>query len=540
MKRILTGLLLFLNASLLFAVDVTIDTSKDRTKISPYIYGVNQDIARDTNYTARRLGGNRMTGYNWENNASNAGSDWQQSSDNYLADWANVTGDQDKAGAVLTTFHDKSLTLNAYSIITLPLAGYVSKDKNGPVGVKEIAPSDRWAKVIFTKGKELSLEPDKNDGFVYVDEEVNFLVNKYGKADTSTGVKGYSLDNEPDIWSTTHPRLHQNKVGAQEYVQLSIDAASAVKKIDPSAEIYGPASYGFNGFRTFQDAPDYIKPYYVYGWYLAYYLEKLNEASKAKGMRLLDALDVHWYPEASTNGKRIVFTQAAGVAEETAEARVQAPRSLWDPNYIETSWICASGHCPIRLIPKLNEMIDKYYPGTKLAFTEYEYGAGYHPSGGIAEADVLGIFGKYGVYMANYWMAELGAYTLAGFRLYRNYDGNSGKYGDTNIKADTSDVAKITTYASIEGNDETNLHIIIINKDLINTTMVRIVIKSDQIYQTGKAYGFDKLSQAKITRRQDIDKIINNTFTLEMPALSAYHVILASSGVKKKIVKDNM
>lgn len=532
MKKTLFLLITTLFTVFLSAVDVKIDTAKDRTPISPYIYGTNQDIARDTNYTARRLGGNRMTGYNWENNASNAGNDWQHSSDSYLTDWANVPGDNNAAGALLTTFHDKSLTMNTYTIITLPLAGYVSKDKNGPVTPKEMAPSERWAKVVFEKGKELSLEPDKNDGFVFLDEEVNFLVNKYGKADTATGVKGYSLDNEADLWASTHPRLHPAKVGADEFVKLSIDAATAIKKIDPKAETYGPASYGFNGFRTFQDAPDYIKNYYVYGWYLAYYLAKLEEASKAKGVRLLDALDVHWYPEASANGKRIVFSQ--GTADETAQARVQAPRSLWDPEYTESSWICSSGNCPIQLIPQLKEMIKKYSPGTKLAFTEYEYGAGHHPSGGIAQADVLGIFGKYGVYMANYWLVELGAYTLAGFRLYRNYDGNNGTYGDTNVKADTSDVEKITTYASIEGKDDKKLHVILINKDLSNTTTARVAISSKQMYKTGKAYGFDKSTDAKITLRQDLTDIKNNTFSVDMPPLSAYHVVLVSAGIKRK------
>lgn len=527
MKKTLFFVLIILIFPALYAVDVKIDTSKERSAISPYIYGTNQDIARDTNYTARRLGGNRMTGYNWENNASNAGNDWQHSSDNYMAEWVNVSGDQDRAGAVLTTFHDKSLSINAYTIITLPLAGYVAKDKNGPVTVSEKSPSDRWAKVEFSKGKEFSMDPDKNDGIVYVDEEVNFLVDKYGKAKTPTGVKGYALDNEPDIWASTHPRLHQNKIGADELIKISAQEAAAVKKVDPFAEIYGPASYGFNGFRTLQDAPDYVKQYWVYGWYLAYYLAKMNEASKEKGIRLLDALDVHWYPEATGGGKRIVFTQGAGVADATAEARVQAPRSLWDPDYTENSWICSSGNCPIRLIPQLKEMINKYYPGTKLAFTEYEFGAGYHPSGGIAEADVLGIFGKYGVYMANYWLVELGAYTLAGFRLYRNYDGSNGMYGDTNVKASTSDIEKLTTYASIEGKDDSKLHVILINKEISNTTTARVSISSKPAYKTGKVYGFDRSTDAKITLRQEITGIKNNTFSVEMPPLSAYHVVLS-------------
>src|SRR5690348_14783039 len=65
-------------------VTFTIDTSAERTPISPYIYGTNQDLSGTERWTLRRFGGNRTTGYNWENNASNAGSDWQQSSDDFM------------------------------------------------------------------------------------------------------------------------------------------------------------------------------------------------------------------------------------------------------------------------------------------------------------------------------------------------------------------------------------------------------------------------------------------------------------------------
>ena len=35
--------------------------------------------------------------------------------------------------------------------------------------------------------------------------------------------------------------------------------------------------------------------------------------------------------------------------------------------------------------------------------TEYNFGAGDHISGGLAQADVLGIFGREGLYLGNYW-----------------------------------------------------------------------------------------------------------------------------------------
>jgi len=510
----------------IFAVDITINTESNNTPISPYIYGINQDIAPDVKITSRRLGGNRMTGYNWENNASNAGSDWQHYSDNYMMDWLNEPGiNNEEPGKLITVFHERSLSKNAYSLITLQLAGYVAKDKNGPVSQQETAPSKRWATVVFEKGGDLNLNPDKNDDYVYLDEELNFLINKFGSANTPTGIKGYVLDNEPDLWASTHPRIHPQKTGVEEYIQKSISAAKVVKKKDPNADVFGPASYGFNGFRTFQDAPDFYEARWKYDWFLAYYLARMKEASDKDGIRLLDVLDVHWYPEAQGNGKRIVFTQ--GNAEETSEARVQAPRSLWDREYTETSWICSSGHCPIYLIPRLKEMIDKYYPGTKLAITEYEYGAGFHPSGGVALADVLGIFGKYGVYMANYWMCEWGAYSLAAFRLYRNYDGNGGVYGDINVSAKSSDVEKMTVYASLESNNKNNLHIILINKDLTNTQTARVSVISPNKYKTIKIFGFDKTTEGKITLK-DAPAIKSNKFSVDMPPLSAYHVIFKS------------
>ena len=58
--------------------------------------------------------------------------------------------------------------------------------------------------------------------------------------------------------------------------------------------------------------------------------------STSAGRRLVDVLDLHWYPEARGGGVRITEADASAAV---AAARVQAPRSLWDPGYAETSWI---------------------------------------------------------------------------------------------------------------------------------------------------------------------------------------------------------
>ena len=127
-------------------------------------------------------------------------------------------------------------------------------------------------------------------------------------------------------------------------------------------------------------------------------------------------------------------------------ARKQAPRSLWDPTYTETSWItgCCSGG-PIRLLPRLKDKIDANYPGTRLAITEYNYGAGNHISGAIAQADVLGIFGREGLFAANLWrLAANNSFIYGAFEVFRNYDGANGSFGDTSIRATSSDVPNAT------------------------------------------------------------------------------------------------
>ena len=132
-------------------VAITIALDQDRAPISPLIYGTNQD-AGQTIWTVRRSGGNRTTGYNWENNFSNAGSDYIHNNDLYdITSLGLPASDASIPARAVTYVHDQSLAMGAQTIITLQMAGYVSADGNGPVSVAETAPSPRWMKVEHKK-----------------------------------------------------------------------------------------------------------------------------------------------------------------------------------------------------------------------------------------------------------------------------------------------------------------------------------------------------------------------------------------------------
>ena len=505
-----------------FSTKVNIDLSAEKTNISPYIYGINDGCDPDkVTATAIRQGGNRYTAYNWETNYSNAGSDWSHSSDTYLS--SSTT-----PGQCSLNLADKAKKYGAeYTLATLQMAGYVSADIKGTVSESETAPGSRWNKVEFKKNGALSNTPDLTDGTVYMDEYVNYLVNKLGASDNG-GIRGYSLDNEPALWSSTHPRVHPEKLGCDELIERSVELSKSVKEIDKNAEVFGPALYGFGAYNSLQSAPDWDNAKKnKYGWYLSYYLEKMAEAEKENGTRLLDVLDLHYYSEAK--GIDRVTVCKDNTHTDCIQARMQAPRTLWDDTYTEDSWIGQWYKSYLPIIPKVKDSIDKYYPGTKLAFTEYNFGGGNHISGAIAQADALGIFGQQGVYLATLWPIDDSEYMYSGINLYTNYDGKGSSFGDISVPAETDNLELCTAYASINSENDNNVYCVLTNKSLTESESAEITITgSSANYNTATVYAVtQESSEIKVIDVQN--NISGNKLTVELPPLSVAQVVISDN-----------
>ena len=190
----------------------------------------------------------------------------------------------------------------------------------------------------------------------------------------------------------------------------------------------------------------------------------MKAAETAAGKRLVDYLDLHWYPEAQ-RGQPAHHSGTTRRTRSVAAARAGAALALGPDLPRDELDHRLRLRQPIRLIPRMRDKIAAHYPGTKLAFTEWNYGGGGHIRGGVATADVLGIFGREGVGMAAYWALDSDeSFTYAAFRAFRNYDGAGATFGDTSIHAGTSDVATATVYASIDAADPDRVVIVAINK----------------------------------------------------------------------------
>ncbi|MDY3258063.1 MAG: glycoside hydrolase family 44 protein [Ruminococcus callidus] len=503
-----------------FDSTVTVNMSGATKEINPYIYGVNDGCALDkVTTTCVRQGGNRMTGYNWETNASNAGEDWQNSSDTHISS-------SSTPGMAAKLVSDKAAKYNiGYKFTTLQMAGYVAADTNGSVTADEKAPSSRWNEVLFRKDSDLSLTPDLTDGKVYMDEYVNYIIKTFGDSSTSTGMQGYSLDNEPALWNDTHPYLHPEEVTMEELVTKSKELASVVKELDPNADVFGPALWGYLAYKQLGDSDtsdewEKIKAAGNYNWFIDYYLDEMKKASDEKGTRLLDYLDIHYYNQATKSEDDIL----------------QSPRTLWDGTFAENSWIGESWFAADRPFFKhIFNAIDTYYPGTKLAISEYNFGSGDTLAGAVAEVDGLGVFATNGVQMATLWDTANGSvYPYLGINLYTNYDGKGSDFGDTLLTdTSTTDYTKSTAYASIHSGEATTssdktVDVIITNKDTSKDENATIKLDgtSDQ-YKSGLVYGITKDSkEIVLLDKISESEIKNNEVTVNLPSVSAVHVVL--------------
>jgi hypothetical protein len=173
---------------------------------------------------------------------------------------------------------------------------------------------------------------------------------------------------------------------------------------------------------------------------LPWWLHEIAAEEARTGTKLLDVVDVHFYPQ----GKGIGTGTEGATDEDTAQRRIRSTRALWDPTYVDESWIAQ----PIQLIPRLSTWIASEHPGLGISIGEYNFGAEGDISGGLAVAEALGRFGELGVTSAFYWDYPPKASPAAwAFRAYRDFDGGGAHFLGESVKVDQTD-PRVSLFAS--------------------------------------------------------------------------------------------
>lgn len=417
--------------------ELSIDCGAAPKRISPYIYGIAYSPSKNANPpdsykwklnpSGRRWGGNASTRFNWKlGNAWNTGFDWYFENINYSAD----------PKYSYMNFLEENQAHDAQTALVMPMIGWVARDttsysfsvvQHGPQKAADPYRKDAGNGVLMD-GSHIKADPQRTSipaPPAFIKEWVSTIrTAEQGKNRRNI----YILDNEPMLWNTTHRDVHPEPATYDELLDRTIRYATAIREGDPDARIAGPALWGWTAY--FYSAKDLAEgspknsDRRAHGDMplLAWYLQKLNEHEKKTGTRMLDLVDVHIYPQAKINEG-----PAGEVSPGDAAKRVRGTRALWDPSYVDESWIAE----PVRLLPRLQAWIDEYYPGRSIQLGEYNFGGDRHISGGIAQAEAMGRFAEYGVFSAFMWMFPSNESPVYwGFRAYRNYDGQGGRFLD--------------------------------------------------------------------------------------------------------------
>lgn len=230
-------------------------------------------------------------------------------------------------------------------------------------------------------------------------------------------------------------------------------------------------------------------------YFLSDYLKAMAAAEQQYGRRLIDRLAVNFYDERVYDGG-------------TDKLRLESTRHLWDSNYAPADWwvvrdfLYGNGSA---VIPRLRSAVNEFYPGTQLALTEYHFGGATTGVGALAQIDALGIFGREGLDMATLWepYADYVSTPEAqfsnmpvfwAFRMYRNYDGNGGRFGNVSLYAESSDETQVSIYAAQQDSSDT------VTLMIVNKTDKSLPLRVEGIDGVAIAYRYSALAPQEIAR----------------------------------------
>lgn len=495
------------DASVNAGLNVVVDVTKIVSQISPLIYGFHfpDSVQSEVDYAALRptllrVPGFRPTTYNWEINATNGGISWCNENGGAMSLDETTAGLVDAGAAI-------AAKLGAALLITVPIGDHVAADTRGGSGppgcTGDVRTTPNYLSTRFIANVAAAPAaavgpPNLTDGQVYQDQMVAWIKRKHPALPVI-----FSLDRYPDRWSRLHPAVFTQAPGYDEICQRGVRFASAIKGAANDAIVTGPGVSGWAGLV----AAGPITDRGTKGDFFAHYL-KCMEAAKPQG-HLLDAFEFSWGSDAVAGNEAVA---GAGTSVDVIRARVEAPRSLWDPTFVEDG-PAAQSEGALRVLPRLLEVIQKVDSNVGVFISEWTFGGTDHPSGAVAAADALGIMGKWGVRMAALrWHQEPQRYSLGALRLYRNFDGKGSAFGANALAADASQPT-VGTYAS---KDNKGVYIILINKTMLEQTpTVRV-----NGMPAGTSWQVFRVGADSAVPRRESDFVGGSAGTLPLPPLS--------------------
>jgi GPI mannosyltransferase 3 len=338
------------------AVTISIDALSDRHTISPYVYGfAYPNSAADitnTGATEVRWGGDSTSNYNWQLQTDNAGADW------YFEDFA-ASGFNDGSDGSSTQFITDVKNAGANPLMTMVMLPWVAQSPETST-TQGGTNNYHWSYSVGTFGPQCSVDPynpDAGDGLqtdcatavttnaetsayypllddnsqscasgncVYRNTWAAALATAFGSAPHF-----YDMDNEIEIWGSTHRDVHPLPTAYDEMRDTFIAESTALKGWDPAAIRFGPITccwwFYWNG------ANNNDKAAHAGIDFLPWWINEVYWQDQIAGTRSVDVLDLHAYPDTPN-------TSSYTLAQKRALA-LRIFRDYWDPTYVSVGAI---------------------------------------------------------------------------------------------------------------------------------------------------------------------------------------------------------
>jgi len=538
------ALLSLLNANAQ-SVTIQVNAAEGRMKVSPYIYGRNNNFSDNSgsptsaatiNYYkeaglrfSRENGGNNATKYNWRRKISSH-PDWYNNV--YSHDW-------DYASESIEAAMPGMQTMWAFQLI-----GRTASNKTNNFNDWAYNGSAWWNGVNQNLAGGGTVNPaggsealvDGNPALYLMDwpadSTTKILDHWFGTGGLGLNQDNFlywSMDNEPEIWYGTHDDIMKTQIPASEFVDRYIAVAKKARAKFPGIKLCGPVPA--NEWQWFKYADESLSVDGKYYCWLEYFIKRIAEEQKTSGIRLLDVIDVHWYPGESSNADvvqlyRVFYDKTYSYPGANGLKTINGG---WE-NTLTTEYI----------FQRINDWLIKYFGegnGITIGLTETAINSSDPDIISVTYASILGTFADNGVEIFTPWTWKTGMWeTLHLFSRYAK---------STRVKTTSSLDATVSGYSTIS-TDFDSLTVILVNRDLSSSRSTTVNLSgfnvSDGSYKTLQLSSLPSSetfnSHSSNALKNNTVNVTANSFTISLPALSTTAIILNGTGTSVEEPSD--
>ena len=469
MRFLLTfPLFLSLNTAFSQAVTISIDPTQAVKTISPNIYGRNNSLPKEsfaaplTAVEMKRLresgvrflregGGNNATKYQWRKRLSSH------------PDWYNNVYENNWDVAV-KTMRD-SLPTTVSGMWSFQLIGKAAATSSANFNDWGYNSSQWWTgtaqnlagggQANTSGGSRATTEGNPN---LYLenwpaDSTVGILDYWYNTLNVPKNRTTYwNMDNEPEIWHGTHDDIVSSSLQAEAFMQKYFEVAKKARAKFPNIKLVGPVVanewqwYNWMNRITGSDGK-------YYAW-LEFFIKRCAEEERQSGIRVLDVVDIHFYP-----------------SESTADQVVQLHHVFFDRNY---NYAGANGVKSITggwdasqtkeyIFGRINDWLTLYFNqnhGIKLGLTEIDVNNSTPSVVAVWYASMLGEFMKNDVELFTPWSWKTGMWET--LHLFSRYNQTSA------VQGTSTDETLVSAYPSVNAAKD-SMTVVLVNRSTTTT-----------------------------------------------------------------------